>query len=147
MAKLAGRWLKVLLDDGTGNPQDISNDLDSINIPNEFGEIDVTGFGDGAENSMPGLSNFSVEITGTFNPAAGNGLFTVLKAINGVYEGHTLTVQVGQNAAPTSGDPEFEGEFWCQKMNVSATPTGKTVINGSLRVYGATTPQWGTVSP
>lgn len=146
MAKLAGRWIKVLLDDDGGTPRDISNDLESIDIPNEFGEIDVTGFGDGAENSMPGLSNFSVEGSGTFNPAADTGLYTVLKDINGVYSGHTLTVQVGQNATPTNGDPEFEGEFWCQKMNISATPTGKTQITFSLRVYGATTPQWGVVS-
>lgn len=146
MAKLAGRFLKVYIDDSSGAAQDVSNDIESVDIPDEYGELDVTGFGEGSDNSMPGMPSFPVEITGMFNPTATTGLFTVLKGIVGGYTARTLTVQVGQNAAPTTGDPEFEGEFWCSKMNVSATPKGKVALTASFRVSGSVAPAWGTVS-
>ncbi len=145
MAKLAGRFLKVLLDDSGGTARDVSADIESIDVPDEYGELDVTGFGEGAENSIPGLPSFPVEIQANFNPAATTGIYTVLKGSLGTYAGRTLTVQVGQNATPTTGDPEFEGEFWVQKMNISATPKGKVSLTASLRVYGSTAPAWGTV--
>ncbi len=146
MAKLAGRFLKVLIDDSGASPQDVSADIDSVDIPDEYGELDMTGFGEGSDNSSPGMPGFPVEINGTFNPAATTGLFTVLKGIVGGYTSRTLTVQQGQNAAPTTGDPEFEGEFWCSKIGISATPKGKTTLKASFRVMGSVAPAWGTVS-
>jgi hypothetical protein len=146
MAKLAGRFLKVLIDDSGGTPRDVSADIDSVEIPDEYGELDMTGFGEGSENSAPGMPSFPVEIAGMFNPAATTGLFTVLSGIVGGYTGRTVTVQVGNNAAPTTGDREFEGEFWLSKLGISATPKGKTVIKASFRVMGSTAPAWGTVS-
>ncbi len=144
--KLAGRFLKVLIDDSTGTPQTVSGDINSIDIPDEYAEVDVTGFSEGGENSIPGMPSFPVEITGHMNAATTTGLFTVLKGIVGKYSACTLTVQVGQNAAPTTSDPEFEGEFWCQKMNLSADPKGEIKITASFRPYGSTAPAWGTVS-
>lgn len=146
MAKLAGRWVTVNLDDAGPTARDISSDIDSIDIPIEYDELDVTGFSDNAKNSIPGMPGFNVELSGTFNPAATTGLATVLNAIVGDYVAHTLTVAVGQNAAPAMGDPEFEGEFWCPKYQVSGSPTGKLAVSTSLRVYGTTAPAWGTVA-
>jgi hypothetical protein len=146
MAKLAGRYLKVLIDDSAGTPRDVSSDIESIDVPDEYGELDMTGFGEGGENSIPGMPSFPVEITANYNPAATTGIYTVVKGILGSYTSKTLTVQVGQNAAATTGDPEFEGEFWAQKMNVSATPKGKVSLTISLRPMGSTAPAWGTVA-
>jgi len=145
MAKLAGRFLKVFIDNSAGAAQEVSGDVESVTIPDEYGELDMTGFGEGSDNSAPGMPGFPVEITGTFNPAATTGLFTVIASILGGYTSRTVTVQVGQNAAPTNGDPEFEGEFWCSKMGISATPKGKTTLTASFRVMGAVAPAWGTV--
>ncbi len=145
MAKLAGRWITVTLDDESPAAKDVSSDVDSIDIPMEFDELDITGFSDAVKNSMPGLPGFNVELTGTFNPTA-DQLGDVLIGIVGDYATHTLTVAVGANAAPAMGDPEFEGEFWCPKMQISASPTGKVVVTASLRVDGTTAPAWGTVA-
>lgn len=145
MAKLAGRFLSIDLDDSGPTARAIEGDVDSIDIPLEYDELDITGFSDGSKNSIPGMPSFNVELSGTFNPAATTGLYTVINDIVGDYATHTLTVQIGQNAAPTGGDPEFEGEFWCPKMQITATPTGKVVLTASLRVYGSTAPLWGTV--
>ena len=146
MAKLAGRYLKVFIDNSAAAAQEVSADVDSVTIPDEYGELDMTGFGEGSDNSAPGMPSFPVEITGTFNPAVTIGLFTVIASILGGYTSRTVTIQVGQNAAPTNGDPEFEGEFWCQKMNITTTPAGKVNVVASLRVFGATAPAWGTVA-
>jgi hypothetical protein len=145
MAKLNGQYLTIALDDSADAPRQIENDVESIDIPDEYGELDVTGFSEGAVNSIAGMPAFNVELAGTFNPAATTGLFTVLSGIVGG-GAKTLTVQVGQGAAPVMGDPEFEGEFWCQKMNISATPQGKTMVTASLRPSGSVAPAWGTVA-
>jgi hypothetical protein len=145
MAKLAGKFIKVLLDDTGGTARDVSSDVESVDIPDEYEELDVTGFTDGAENSIPGMPSFNVEVQGNFNPAATTGLYTVIKGIMGSYTSKTVTVQVGQNATPTTGDPEFEGEFWCSKMTIGATPKGKVTLTASFRPMGATAPAWGTV--
>jgi hypothetical protein len=146
MAKLAGRWITVTLDDATPTARAITSDVQSIDIPMEFDEIDVTGFSDGSKNSIPGMPGFNVEIVGKFNPTASTGLYTVINDIVGDYLGHTLTVAIGQNKAPTTDDPEFEGEFWCPKMSIRATPSGGVELVASLRVYGIVAPAWGTVS-
>jgi len=146
MAKLAGRFIKVYIDDSGGTARDVSSDVDSVEIPDEYGSLDMTGFSDGSVNSAPGMPNLPIRITGKFNPAATTGLYTVLKGILGSYTSKTVTVQVGQNAAPTTGDPEFEGEFWLQAMPISATPTGNVTISASFEVMGSTAPAWGTVS-
>jgi len=145
MAKLSGQYLVISIDDSGDTPRDVSSDVKSIDIPDEYGELDATGFSDGAVNSIAGMPQFNVEISGMFNALADTGLFTVLSGIVGK-GAKTLTVQVGQGAAPTTGDPEFEGEFWCQKMNISSTPQGDASITTSLRPHGAVAPAWGVVA-
>lgn len=146
MSKITGEFVTVTLDDSTGTPRAVSSDVEAVDIPDEYDDVEVTGFTDGSHNSIPGLLNAPVEITGMFNAAATTGLYTVLKGIKGQKSAHTLTVKVGQGAAPVNGDPEFEGEFWCSKMNVAASPSGKLGLTASLRVYGAVAPAWGVVS-
>ncbi|MCK5558722.1 MAG: hypothetical protein KAJ01_10100 [Candidatus Hydrogenedentes bacterium] len=144
MGKLSGQYLVVKIDDSGDSPQDVSTDVESIDIPDEYGELDVTGFSDGAVNSIAGMPSFNVEIAGNMNPAA-NSLYDVLKGIVGK-SAKTLTVQVGQGAAPTTGDPEFDGEFWCQKLNISSTPQGKLTVTSSLRPSGSVAPAWGLMT-
>jgi len=144
MPKLSGKNVKVMIDDSGGTARDVSTNVESIDIPDEYGELDVTGFSDGVVNSIPGMPSSNVELNGNMDPDT-NALYDVLTGIVGGSAG-TLTVQVGQNAAPTSGDPEFEGEFWCSKMNISATPTGKPTIAASFRPGSSTKPAWGTMS-
>ena len=145
MAKLSGQYLTVTIDDSGDSPQIISGDVESVDIPDEYGELDVTGFSEGAVNSIAGMPAFNVEIAGTMNPVATVGIWTVLSGIVGG-GAKTLTVAVGQGVAPVMGDPEFAGEFWCQKLNLSATPQGKLNVTASLRPSGSVAPAWGTVA-
>ena len=144
MGKLNGRYITVDLDNSADAVKDVSTNVESIEIPDEYGELDMTGFSDGAVNSIAGMPSFPVEITGNLDPAS-DTLWDVAQGINGK-GAKTLTVQVGQGTAPTTGDPEFEGEFHCTKCSLSASPTGKPQVNVSLRPHGSVAPAWGTVT-
>ena len=97
MVKLKAQHTKILIDDSGGTPRDVSADLDSIDIPQDFEEIDVTGFTETVVNEMPGMLTAPITLAGTFNAAATTGLYTVLNGIKGVYSAHTVTIQIGQN--------------------------------------------------
>jgi hypothetical protein len=142
--KLAGRFLKVWIDDASGTPRDVSADIESVEIPEGYGELDMTGMGQGGEDAAPGMPGFPVEMVGMFNPAATTGLFTVLSGIIGQYASKTVTIQVGNNAAPTATDPIFEGEFWLQKMSPGAVVKGKKALKASFKPMGGTAPSWWT---
>lgn len=145
MAKLAGRFLSVQIDDSGGTQRDVSADVESVEIPLEYGEVEVTGFGEGGENSIPGMPKDSVRIRGKFNPAATTGLYTVAKGILGSYTSKTVDIRVGQNAAPTTGDPKFSGEFWLKSMNISMTPQGAVMLDLEFLQFGSALATWGTV--
>ncbi len=145
MAKLAGRFLRVYLEDAGGVLQDVSAGIQSVEIPDEYLEVDTTGLSEGTENSIPGLPGMPVEITGLFSPASGS-LYDVVRGIAGKAAGYSLRVQVGQNAAPVVGDPEFSGEFWCSKVSFGVGAKGANVMTASLRVYGETAPAWDVVN-
>jgi hypothetical protein len=143
MGKLAGRWVQTQIDDAGGTPQDVSSDIDSVDIPDEYGELDVTGFMEGGDNSIPGMPSSPVEMTGSFNPAA-NKLGAVAIAILGSYTSKTIIVDVGNNAAPVQSDRRFTGEFWLQALRFSSTPKGKNVVRLSFKPMGSVAPGWTT---
>jgi len=58
----------------------------------------------------------------------------------------TLTVQIGlAGAAPTSGNPEWEGTYILMAAPVSFD-SGRAVITATWAVNGSTSPAWGTVA-
>jgi hypothetical protein len=77
MAKIAGRWVRIYIDDSGDSPQDVSADVTSVTIPKEYAELDTTGFLDNSDNSIPGMPSSPVEVAGDFNPAS-NRLYDVL---------------------------------------------------------------------
>lgn len=147
MAKISSKFLKVFVDDSVPTARDISGDVESVEIPYNYDEHDVTGFGEGSHNVLAGMANMPVTMNGNFNAAATTGSHTVLKSILGATASKTVTVQVGQGAAATTGDPEWEGEYVLISYNVSASdPSGPLKFVATFNVSGATAPAWGTVS-
>ena len=146
MAKLSGQFLQILLDDAGGTQRDISRDVNSIDLPLEHAELDYTGFMHLVENQGAGILSLNIEMSGDVYPASPAGSHTVLAGIEGVNSGHTLTVRLGNNAAPTTGDPQLELEVICTKYGITATPKGKQQFTASLRPYDPdVAPKWGLV--
>jgi len=141
--KTNSRFIRVLVDDSGASARDISaavSNVSGVGLDHETAE--VTGYSDGVKNFTLGHPSSEIEITGPFDNTATTGAHTVFTGIAGSMAAtRTLTVQVGIKAAPTTGDPEFEGEYYCASYVVGgdATYTAR-MVPGS-----GTAPAWGTV--
>lgn len=134
MAKLTGPFISISIDKA-GTLKDVSSDIESVDIPDEWLDADMTGFGEGVENFLPVLPTMVITFVGKMNPAT-DRLYDVAKANRGLYTSQTVTIKIGQNATPTTGDPQISGEFMQQKMQMGATP--KTAIGMTLVYKPAT---------
>jgi len=142
MAKLTGPYITVQIDKAGAGPNDVSADIESITVPDEWLEADMTGFGEGVENSAPVLPTMPIEIVGKMNPAT-NRLYDVAKANRGLYTSQTVIIDIGQNAAPVGGDPRISGEFWQQKLSIGATPKSAIGLTLTYKPMGGTAPTIG----
>ena len=132
----------------TWNSQDLSGDL----IPGTctgggmtLDEIDMTGVSNTIKQALGGYGDSRVTAQFHLNDTGTTGAHTVLSA--GVGTSQTLTLQWGSSgAAPTTGDPEWEGTYTLISANVQMTG-GRAVINAVLipTAGAASDPAWGTV--
>lgn len=125
----------------TFNSQDTSAFVSDIAIPINYDTQDVTGYSDGVHNVTLGHPSMPVTISGPFSNTASTGSHTVYGALVGNATGSTLTVAIGIRAAPTNGDPEFEGTYVVSSYEVS----GDLTYTATLEPSTATAPAWGTV--
>lgn len=142
--KTNARWVRFLIDDSGATARDVSASVTNISgVGLSYGETDVTAYSDGVRNFTLGHAESQLDVTGTFNNTATTGAHTVFKDIAGQQSATvTVTVQIGIRAAPTTGDPEFEGEYYCSSYLVNGDGTWTArVVPGS-----GTAPAWTTVS-
>ncbi len=145
--KTNAKWIRVILEDSSGGDQDISAAVTNVNIPIIYAEQDVTGFSDGVTNVSIGHPGMNVTMDGVFSNTASTGAHIVLSGIVGKSDNdsdnspYTLTVRVGIRKAPESGDPEFEGVFYCLSYNVN----GDLTWNATLQPGSGTAPAWTTM--
>lgn len=143
--KKVGKFVIVILDDGSG-ARTITNDVIAINgMPLNYGKIEVGGYGQDM-SYLIGRGDSEVQLTVLVNDTATTGAHTVLKTIVGTNSNYTLTIQIGDNATPTTGDPEFEGEFCCPSYVVTPDLNGAVTGVATLVPFnGNALPAWGTV--
>ena len=142
--KTNAKHIRVIVDNSTAATKDISAFVSNISgVGLTFAEADVTAYSDGIVNFTLGHPSSELEISGPFSNLASTGAHTVLSGIAGLQSATiTVTVQIGIRAAPTTGDPEFEGEYYCSSyvVNGDATYTARMVP------ASAVAPAWGTVA-
>lgn len=142
------KGIRVLFDDSGATARDLSGDLvlGSLSGPGlSYEEAELTGVSDAVRNYLAGHATSEVTARFYVNDTASTGAYTVLTGNQGGTG--TLTVQFGSSgAAPTTGDPEWEGEFVL--VDASITLEGNVpVINARwLPEAGQSAPAWGTVS-
>lgn len=139
---------RIQWDDSGGTARDLTGDLVVGSLGNGGGltydEADMTGVSETVYNYLSGHATSEISANFHLNDTATTGAFTVLKATGGLVG--TLTLQYGQNgAAPTSGDPEWEGEYVLLSNSVQLDGN-KFVLSCTWKPSGATAPAWGTVS-
>ena len=146
MSKRIGKWVVIILDDSGATARTITNDVTAINgLPLNYGKVEVGGFGQDMSYLL-GRGDSEITLTVHASPTATTGAHTVIKGIVGGNTGRTLTIQIGANAAPTTGDPEFEGEVVCVSYNVTPDLNGAVMGEAVFApASGNALPAWGTV--
>lgn len=144
--KTTGRYVKILLDDSGGTARDITasvSTIGGIGLSNE--QVDVTTLSDSVMQYLSGRGDSTIELGGPFNNTATTGAHVVLSGLNGTNTAATLTIQIGIRAAPTTGDPEWEGEYVVLTYPVNVGLNEVTWSATLKPAFGASAPAWGTV--
>ena len=99
--------------------------------------MEVTGFGDGAKNYIPGMPVYGVTLNVLWDSTATTGAWTVMKGI--LNSATSKTVKI----TPEVGGQYFSGEFMLDALPVKAKPDGALEI-GSVHfsVMGALGAAW-----
>lgn len=142
------RGFRIIFDDNGSSARDLSGDLVPGTVTSPGGlvwdEVDMTGANQTVKNSLAGQADSDISAQFYMNDTATTGAFTVLNGMGGKVG--TLTLQYGSNgAAPSTGDPEWEGEYVLLDTSINNS-NGKFVINAHFRPSGDVAPAWGTVS-
>lgn len=141
-----GKWVTVAMDDSVPTVRLITADVMSIDgLPLTYDELEQSGYSQD-HNYLAGQADSQITLEMKFTTTALTGTHTVFSGIVGSNTAGTLTVALGNNAAPTGGDPEFEGEFICISYAVNPAKDGLITSTAVLRVGpDAAIPAWGTV--
>jgi ABC-type nitrate/sulfonate/bicarbonate transport system substrate-binding protein len=121
MAKMSGKGAIITLDDSAGAPQIISADVVSYTIEYKVNAEDVTGFGEGSQNFVPGMRVVGVTLDVNWNTAATTGAWTVIRGIIGHATSKTLVVQ------PEGTGLALTGEYMCEGVSPSGAAAGSPI--------------------
>ena len=135
--KISAKSAVIVVDDSAGTPRTISSDCDSFTLEQDAGKIEVTGFGDGSKNYIPGMPVYGVTLNVKWDSTASTGAWTVLKSIFMSSTSKTVSI------TPEVGGQTLSGEFMLDALPVSGKPDGELMV-GSVHfsVMGATAPAW-----
>ena len=139
--------VRIWVDNEAGTAVDLTCDLVAGSVP-EVGivreEIDMTGVCNDVANALAGRGTAGSSLKFFMNDSA-TGAFTHFNALS-LNKPVTVTVQYGANgAAPTTGAPEWEGEYINLGFKVNMDG-GKAVLETDIKPTGATAPAWGTMA-
>ena len=137
MAKISAKSAQILVDNSSGTPVDLSADCKSFEIEYAVDPMEVTSFGAGAKNFIPGMKSTGITLDFFYNSASGTGAFDIIKGIIGQSTSVTVTVK------PEGSGATFSGEFMCDGFAPSGEPSG-TLELGSVHfsAMGTTAPGW-----
>jgi hypothetical protein len=120
-----------------------TGDITSVDLGQTFTQHDVTGFGDAAQHFINGQLQSPVTIKG-FVTTGATGTHTVLNTKFSTGDDFPLVVEVGQNAAPTTGDPKFSGTYIVESYKPTLDKGSAVTFEATLKPFSGT-PAWGTI--
>ena len=137
MAKFSAKGAVITIDNAAGSPQTVSTDIISFDIEEDAGAIEVTGFGDGSKNFIPGMPVKGITFEFLYDTATTSGATTILRGILNSATAKSVTIK------PESAGTTLSGEFMLDALSTSGTPAGE-LKHGSAHfsVMGATKPSW-----
>lgn len=136
MAKTTGLGATIAVDDSSGTPQTISNDVTNFQFSTPIAVQDVTGVDKFAHERLLLLADFSVTLNGVFNSAA-NFSHDVFKTVASSRVTRTVTLK------PTSGStPALANECLLTDYNITRSNTGELTWTVPGALADGTAPSW-----
>ena len=136
MAKTSGLAATVIIDDGSGSPQTISNDLTEFSMSTPVALQDITGVDKSAHERLALLADSSYSMKGVFNTAS-NMSHAVFKTVPA--GGNTRTSKI----EPTSGSTPFLAcELLYEDYAITRSAAGDLTWQVKADLADGTTPSW-----
>jgi hypothetical protein len=144
---ISGDHVIVKMDDAGGVLRTFADgDITSVDLGLTADQHDVTGFGDDVHRMINGQMRAPVTLRGYLTTTADTGTHPVIQGAFAAGEQVTLRVAVGDNATPTSGDPEYSGEFLVASYTPTIATGGAVMFTATLNPATGTAPTWGTLA-
>ena len=137
MSFVHGKDIDFQLDDAAGTLRTIKIYLNTVSgLPGARGLSEVTSFGDQGSRNIPGLSNVTFSVAGSFDSAASTGVATVL---NGLRTATATASFVYGPEGSTTGKVKYTGECWMTEFTVDASVSDRVPVAASFQVDGVVT--------
>lgn len=133
MAKVSGITTTVSIDDASGTPRDVSNDIFSFTASTPRGTVDITGLDKAAFEKLGLRVDGQFQLTGGFNTAA-NRLHDVLKTVT--TGGVPRTVAIGYPGATLTM------EMIITNYETPMAADGSISVSATLELQNGSTPAW-----
>lgn len=136
MAKTTGLGSTVIIDDNSGSPQTISNDITDFSFSTPRAVQDVTGVDKSANERLLLLADYSVTLNGVFNTAS-NMSHDVFKTVPSTSVNRTSKIE------PTSGSTPFLAcEALYTDYQITRSNSGELTWSAAGVLADGTTPSW-----
>jgi hypothetical protein len=136
MAKTSGLGATIIVDDATGTPQTISNDITNFSFSTPRAVQDITGVDKFAHERLLLLADCSWSLNGVFNAAA-NMSHAVFSTVPGTSVARTTKIE------PTSGSTPFlAGEALYSDYAITRSNSGELTWAATGALADGTVPTW-----
>ena len=138
MAKISGLGAVVTIDDGSGNPQTITNDVTEFSMSTPVALQDITGVDKLAHERLALLADASFSLKGVFNTAS-NMSHAVFKTVPA--GGNTRTSKIAPTAS-SGASPYLTCELLYEDYAITRSAAGDLTWSVSGKLADGTVPSW-----
>lgn len=136
MAKTSGLGAAIVVDDATGSPQTISNDINEFSLSTPRAVQDITGVDKSAHERLQLLADGSVSLKGVYNAAA-NMSHAVFSTVPSTSVNRTTKI------TPTeSSTPYISMELLFSAYDVARAADGALTWTAPGQLADGTVPSW-----
>lgn len=126
-------WTTLSVDDSSGTPQAIINDITNLQFSTPRGVQDVTGINKSAIERLLLLADFSITLNGVFNPAA-SAEHDVFKTVP--------STSVNRTTSITTNGKSLPNEVLYTDYQLSRPQTGELTWQAPGVLADGTVPTW-----
>jgi len=135
MSKTSGLGAAVVVDDGSGTPATITNDVTEFSISTPVALQDITGVDKSAHERLALLADGSVSLKGVLNNASAKSHMTLSSITAGLARTTKIT--------PTSStDPYLQMEILYSDYQVARSASGELTWTAPGELQDGTVPTW-----